>query len=133
VTERSDTRPADPELTVYYDGACPRCVYERARYERLSGDHGEKVEWMDITGRDKELEDLGIDPDHAMRELHVRDREGRVHREMDAYIVLMRRVTLMKPLAWLLCLPGIRGVTSRLYRAWVLRRLRRAGRIDDSR
>ncbi len=133
MTGHSDIRQVEPELTVYYDGACPRCVYERARYEKLSGDPGEKVEWTDITGRDEELRELGIDPDHAMRELHVRDRDGRIHREMDAYIVLMRRVTLMKPLAWLIALPGIRPVISRIYRAWVLRRLRRAGRMDDSR
>ncbi len=123
------TAQDDPELTVYYDGACPRCVHERARYETLSGDHGEKVAWTDITGRDEDLRRLGIDPDDAMRELHVRDSNGQVHRELDAYILLMGRVRLLKPLAWLIGLPGIRGMLSRLYRMWVLRRLRRAGRI----
>ncbi len=123
------TGPRDPELTVYYDGACPRCIRDRARYEALSGDHGDRVAWMDITGRDEELERAGIDPDQALRELHVRDSDGQVHRELDAYILLMGRVGLLKPLAWLIGLPGIRGMLSRLYRVWVLRRLRRAGRI----
>jgi predicted DCC family thiol-disulfide oxidoreductase YuxK len=119
----------DPELTVFYDGACPRCVGERARYERMSGDTGERVCWLDITGRDEVLAALGIDPGKALRELHVRDADGRVHRELDAYILLMRRVPVMRPLAWLIGLPVIRPLLARLYRAWVLRRLRRTGRL----
>jgi predicted DCC family thiol-disulfide oxidoreductase YuxK len=119
----------DAELTVFYDGACPRCIRDRARYERLSGDTGERVCWLDITGRDAELASLGIDPGDALRELHVRDADGRVHRELDAYILLMRRVPVMRPLAWLIALPVIRPLLARLYRAWVLRRLRRTGRL----
>ncbi len=40
-------KPAD-KVTVYYDGACPRCVRERQRYQQLSGERGKNVEWFDI-------------------------------------------------------------------------------------
>lgn len=116
-----------PRFTVYYDGACPRCVRDRARYERLSGASGRNVEWLDITGRDRELSDAGIDPQAALRELHVRDPEGRVHRELDAYILLMSRVQALRPVAWLIGLPGLRQLLSWGYRRWVLRRLRARG------
>lgn len=116
-------------LTVFYDGACPRCVRERARYERLSASTGGDVEWLDITGRDSELDALGIDPSLALRELHVRDADGKVHRELDAYILLMARVPALRPLAWLIGLPGLRWLLARLYRLWVLRRLRRDNRL----
>lgn len=120
---------SDDELCVFYDGACPSCVKDRQRYERLAGRTGESVTWVDITGRDGELEALGIDPQSALQELHVRDRHGKVHREMDAYILLMSRAGPLRPLAWLIGLPVVRPVLSRLYRAWVSRRLRRTGRL----
>ena len=55
------TAPGD-QLRVFYDGACPSCVKDRRLYERLAGRTGESVEWVDITGRDEELEERGIDP-----------------------------------------------------------------------
>lgn len=116
-------------LTVFYDGACPRCRADRRRYERLAGTAANAVEWRDITGRQAELESLGIDPEDALRELHVRDATGRIYRELDAYILLMRQAPLLRPLAWLLGLPWIRPWLSRLYRDWVLRRLHRSGRL----
>jgi len=119
---------SDDKLLVFYDGACPACVKDRRRYEKLSGDKGEAVEWLDITGRDRELREQGIDPEKALRELHVRDSEGRIHRELDAYILLMRRVPLLKPAAWLVGLPLIRPGLAWLYHRWVDRRLRRSER-----
>jgi predicted DCC family thiol-disulfide oxidoreductase YuxK len=120
------TRP----LNVYYDGACPRCVRDRARYERLAGHRAADTCWVDISGREEELAARGIDPQAALRELHVADPQGRVQRELDAYILLMARVPLLRPLAWLIGLPGLRPLLSRAYRASVLRRLRAEGRID---
>ncbi len=117
------------KITVYYDGACPACVRDRAQYEKLAGDTGDRVSWVDITGRDEQLRQIGIDPDKAMRELHVVDEQQRVLVELDAYIALMRRVPALKPLAWLIGLPVIRPLVSGIYRWQVERRLRREGRI----
>jgi len=121
------TEKQDPTVTVYYDGACPRCVRERARYEKIAGD--DAVCWLDITGKDDILREEGIDPRDALQELHVRDADGRVHREMDAYILLLQRAPLFRPLAWIIALPVIRPVLSALYRWWVQRRLRKDGRL----
>ncbi|MEA1081129.1 DUF393 domain-containing protein [Marinobacter qingdaonensis] len=112
-----------PKLVVFYDGACPTCIKDRRWYEKLAGKTGDSVEWLDITGRDDELRRQGIDPDRALRELHVKDADGQIHREMDAYILLMSRVPLLKPLAWLIGLPLIRPGLARLYHGWVSRRL----------
>ncbi|SFL90806.1 thiol-disulfide oxidoreductase DCC family protein [Marinobacter zhejiangensis] len=120
-------QPRQP-LTVFYDGACPACIRDRHWYQAWAGKAGESVRWLDITGRDDELRALGIDPDAALRELHVQDAGGRIHRELDAYILLMSRVPRLKPLAWLIGLPGLRQCLSWLYHTWVERRLRRQGR-----
>lgn len=66
------------KLTVFYDGACPVCVRDRRWYQKLEGKTDDRVQWLDITGRDDELRLQGIDPDKALRELHVRDAQGQV-------------------------------------------------------
>jgi len=113
------------KVTVYYDGACPKCVRDRQNYEKLSGDTGEQVCWFDITGQENRLRELGIDPEKALTELHVQDAAGRIHAELDAYILLMRKVRLLRPLAWVIGLPVIRPLLARLYHWQVNRRLRK--------
>lgn len=116
-------------ITVYYDGACPSCVKDRRNYERLAGANGDDVVWVDITGKDDELRECGIDPHKALTELHVKDENRKIRSELDAYIVLMSRVLVLKPLAWFIGLPAIRPLLSRFYHWQVNRRLRRGKRL----
>jgi predicted DCC family thiol-disulfide oxidoreductase YuxK len=117
------------KITVYYDGVCPSCVRDRRHYEKLAGKSSEQVCWFDITGREDQLRQTGIDPHKALTELHVSDENGRILCELDAYILLMDRVPLLKPLAWLLGMPIIRSLLARLYHWIVIRRLRKSGRL----
>jgi len=116
-------------ITVFYDGACPRCVRDRERYEQWAGPAGASVCGFDLTGQDERLHELGIDPRRALTELHVLDEHQRLRSELDAYIVLLERVPRLKPLAWLIGRPWIRPGLARLYRGSVARRLRRSGRL----
>ncbi len=116
-------------LTVYYDGDCPSCVRDRQMYETLAGERGRQVCWFDITGQEEVLKREGIDPRKALTELHVRDGSGQVVSELDAYILLMGRIPLLKPLARLIGLPLIRPWLARAYHRMVERRLRGSGRI----
>lgn len=118
---------AKPELTVYYDGACPKCIRDRETYEKLAGSTGGQVCWFDITGQDSQLRELGIDPQKALSELHVKDADNRIVSELDAYILLMNKVPLLKPVAWLIGLPLIRPLVSRLYHRQVNERLQKRG------
>jgi len=117
------------KIVVYYDGACPTCVKDRCRYETLAGEKSAEVEWLDITGREDQLREMGIDPQLALTELHVKDQDQRIVSELDAYILLMKRVPRLKPLAWLLGLPLIRPMLAKLYHWQVNRRLRKDGRL----
>jgi len=116
-------------ITVFYDGACPSCVRDRQRYEQLAKGAAKKVCWVDITGREAELRQLGIDPGRAMQELHVQDEQQQIHSEMDAYILLLERLPRFRPLAWLIGLPLIRPAMAAIYHWQVNRRLRRSGRL----
>lgn len=119
----------EEKIIVYYDGACPSCVKDRDHYEKLAGKAGEDVCWLDITGKEDHLRAIGIDPKKALSELHVRDKNHQVLTEMDAYILLLSKVPLLKPIAWLIKLPLIRPLLSRLYRRQVKLRLQRSGRL----
>ncbi len=120
---------SDNKITVFYDGACPRCIRDRVDYERLDPEADKQVEWFDITGHDQELIELGINPRKALTELHIRTADGRILSELDAYRVLMARIPRYRLLGWLIGLPLIRPVASNLYHWMVTRRLRRQGRI----
>ncbi|SJM90296.1 Thiol-disulfide oxidoreductase DCC [Crenothrix polyspora] len=119
----------NPKIIVYYDGACPKCVKDRLSYEKLVGKAGENVCWTDITGKEDHLREIGIDPRKALTELHVQDENQQILSEMDAYILLMSKVPLLKPLAWLIGLPLVRPLLAKLYHWQVFRRLRRSGRL----
>jgi predicted DCC family thiol-disulfide oxidoreductase YuxK len=116
-------------ITVYYDGACPKCVKDRYHYEKLSGSAGKNVYWFDITGHEERLREIGIDPQKALMALHVKNENQQILSEIDAYILLMRKVPLLRPLARLIGLPLIRPMFSKVYRRQVNRRLRRSGRL----
>jgi predicted DCC family thiol-disulfide oxidoreductase YuxK len=115
--------------TVYYDGACPKCIKDRYHYEKLSGSAGKNVYWFDITGQEERLREIGIDPQKALMELHVKNENRQILSEIDAYILLMSKVPRLRPLAWLIGLPLIRPMLSKVYHRQVNRRLRRSGRL----
>ena len=115
-------------LTAFYDGACPICVRDRRTYEKLAGER-DNVCWVDITAAEAQLREAGIDPRKALTELHVQDGEGNIFSEIDAYRLLMARIPLLKPIGWLIGLPLVRPILSKLYRWWVRRRLIRDGRL----
>jgi predicted DCC family thiol-disulfide oxidoreductase YuxK len=118
-----------PKIIVYYDGACPKCVKDRRTYEKLAGKSGENVCWTDITGQEALLREIGINPRKALAELYVQDEQQGIISEMDAYILLISNVSLLKPLAWLVGLPLIRPFIAKIYHWQVSRRLRLSGRL----
>ncbi len=121
------------KVCVYYDGACPSCVRDRDNYCRLAGKSAQQVFWVDITGKEKELHALGIDPQKALTELHIKiENKGQpsvILSELDAYIALMKRSYLLRPLAWMIALPLVRPALSRLYHQAVFKRLKKSQRL----
>lgn len=116
-------------ISVYCDGACPQCVKDRRNYEKLSGQLKDDIQWIDITGNESLLRSMGIDPKRALMELHVKDEKQQILSEIDAYILLMRKVPVLKPLSIIIGLPIVRPILSRVYHWMVNRRLLRTGRI----
>ena len=64
-------RETEHPITVFYDGAGPRCVRDRAQYEQWAGPAGESVCGFDLNGQDERLRALGLDPHRVLTKLHV--------------------------------------------------------------
>ena len=122
-----DTR----KITVFYDGACPRCLRELALYRRFDSRH--RVEWFNLVGNEARVQAFGIDPGQTLKKLHIRMPDGSIVKDIDAFIVLWREVPLFRPLAACFAIPGLKSVVETLYQAVTLRRLRRQGRLCDDR
>ncbi len=124
-----------PVLYVLYDGACPRCIKDRDRYLLIAGRHATGVSWFDITEQEEQLTAWGVEPVKALTELHViigeqhNIEKPQVVSELDAYIVLLSRVPILKPFAWLMGRDFIRPLLSSLYRRAVYKRLKCEGRL----
>ncbi|NRA56006.1 MAG: DUF393 domain-containing protein [Gammaproteobacteria bacterium] len=117
------------KITVYYDGACPSCIKDRANYQKMAGAAADNVCWFDITDQEQELRRLGIDPAKALTELHLKTATGQIISELDAYIALMQPVAVLKPVAWLIGLPVIRPILAFCYHKLVTRRLAKQDRL----
>ncbi|MGM0985240.1 MAG: thiol-disulfide oxidoreductase DCC family protein [Pseudomonadota bacterium] len=118
-----------PPLKVYYDGICPVCRRDRTRYERWAGEAGRQVTWCDVTEHQATLREKGVDPQAALLSLHVEEEGGRIREGIDAYVLLIRRVPRLKPVAWVIGMPGLKPVLRWLYDRWVRRRLAQEGRL----
>ena len=115
------------KITVYYDVlALPVSAIGRTM-KNYRARMQSKFAGLHITGQDKQLRNLGIDPKKALSELHVKDENGRVVSELDAYILLMDKVPLLKPIAWFIGLPLIRSLLAKIYHWQVNRRLKARG------
>jgi len=113
----------NPKITVYYDQSCPSCVKDRALFERIAGTRASHFIWFDITHQDEALKQFGIDPAKALWELHVKDGDGAIHSEMDAYSLIMKKIPLLMPFGVFICLPVIKPILSYFYRKSVDKRL----------
>jgi predicted DCC family thiol-disulfide oxidoreductase YuxK len=117
------------KVKVFYDGACPSCQRDRRWYDFFARKNS--VDWCDITGRDDELRQQGIDPDDALTQLHVENAEGRIVNDIEAYQLLFDRILIFKPVAWLMGLPWIKEWLRLVYRKWVNKRLTKEGRLPS--
>lgn len=120
---------AQKSIVVLYDGACPTCIKDRHLYEKFAGFNNELIQWRDFNNHGALLVEFEISPLDAMYELHLIIDNQVVVKEIDAYIVLLKHITWLKPLAWFIQVPLIKRPLSKYYRYRVQKRLTRTGRI----
>lgn len=116
---------AVPELTIFYDGGCPACRREKARFERLDRDR--RLEWRDVIADPSVLTQAGVSLRDALTRMHVRHEDGRLESGAYAFVAIWDRVPGWRWLARMTRLPGLLPVADRIYDWYAARRARDSG------
>ncbi|MRI33983.1 DUF393 domain-containing protein [Endozoicomonas sp. OPT23] len=115
------------KITVYYDGLCPLCTREVAKWRKAAFDC--EMEWLDITDNDELLISHGIDPDKALLELHTRTSDGVIRTSIESYSLMLKHLPRWKVFGWVMGLYGVRHFLKWVY-DWLTRvRLKKEGRL----
>jgi predicted DCC family thiol-disulfide oxidoreductase YuxK len=105
-------------LTVLFDGSCSLCRASVARARRFNFQN--RIEFPDLHDPQAAVRFPQVDREEAMRWMQAVDSRGRVFRAVRAWA----RIGLLLPgwslLAWILLVPGIYWLASKIY-SWVAR------------
>jgi predicted DCC family thiol-disulfide oxidoreductase YuxK len=94
-------------LTIFYDGSCPVCSREIARYRALN--RAGRLFFVDNSAASFDAGDWGLDQSALMRVMHVQDAAGHLYLGVDAFLALWLGLPGLRyrRLSWLLGLPGL--------------------------
>ncbi len=116
---------AKPRGWVYYDAECSWCTGWVRRMGAVWRRRGfEFVPLQSETARVM----LGLAADTSADEVKVQLAEGRILGGADAVAVLCKAVWWLRPVGWMLSVPGMRELARGLYRGMACRRPTRRGR-----
>lgn len=102
-------------LKFYYDGECPLC--NRTRIVINHFDSGNRIEFLTVQEyAEQEPALAGIPFDELLDDIHSVDRKGKVHKGIDTYIRVLSAIWYLKPLSWILRVPGIYHLGKRTYK-----------------
>jgi len=106
------------ELTVLYDGNCGLCRASVARLRRINRDG--HIELLDLHDPRVSARFPQVNREEALRLMQAVDSAGKVYSGVDACARAGLALPGWKFIAWLLLVPGIHYVASKIY-AWVAR------------
>ncbi len=104
-----DTR--SPELTVYFDGACPLCRAEIDHYRRCEG--AERLAFVDVSAQEP---GDGLSRDDALARFHVREADGRLLSGAAAFARLWRGLPRWRWLGRVAAAPLVTPLVEVFYR-----------------
>lgn len=110
-------------ITVYYDGKCGLCRREILYYKRIAPE--DIFDWQDVATSPDAFRAKGYKQSDGLKLLHAEDSDGLMHIGLDAFIVLWKQLRYWRWLAALVSLPGVHGITDRIYRAFAVWRFKR--------
>ncbi|NBR89963.1 MAG: DUF393 domain-containing protein [Rhodobacteraceae bacterium] len=113
----AEPAPIDPQLTVYYDGACPLCRSEIGLYSKCKG--AEAIRFVDVSDATQPLGQDLTRP-NALRRFHVRLSDGTLVSGAAGFTALWASLPHWRWLARAAKLPGIEPLLERLYRGFLV-------------
>ncbi len=107
-------------ITVFYDGKCSLCAREIRYYQ--SRQPLDFIQWVDVMDNKPKTQEMmkriGLDTTTALKFFHVQDDQGKMHKGVDAFIVLWRGFKGWRLLAGFVSLPIIKQVAEFLYKVF---------------
>jgi len=95
-------------ITVFYDGKCGLCSKEINHYRKIAP-YG-IFNWQDITQSATELNKEGISLAEGLKLLHAKDKTGKLHIGVDAFILIWKQLKRWNLLAFIASLPVINPI-----------------------
>ena len=109
---------------VYFDGKCGLCSKEIRYYQKIAPKG--VFQWQDIAHDAGPLKALNISQADALRLLHARDKTGKIHIGVDAFILIWNELSVgWRLLSVLASLPIIRPILRWVYRQFASYRFAR--------
>lgn len=103
-------------ITVFYDGKCSLCSKEIRYYRKIAPPN--IFDWQDIMQSSDALKKEGILLSEGLKLLHAKDKEGRIHIGVDAFILIWKQLKGWKILAFFVSLPVVKPIAILIYKAF---------------
>ena len=83
-------------IKVYFDGNCGLCSKEINYYKKI--DKKNTFDWINIYNDDTDLKKFGITKSEALMELHALDKDGKMHKGVDSFILIWNNLSVLWPI-----------------------------------
>ena len=80
-------------IKVYFDGNCSLCSKEINYYKKI--DKKNIFDFVNIYNDDTDLNKFGITKPEALMELHALDKDGKIHKGVDSFILIWKNLSLL--------------------------------------
>lgn len=97
-------RPSIPDVTVYFDGACPLCRREIAFYRDLRG--ADTIDWVNVANCNDEDIPANVSREQLLGRFHIQMADLSVKSGAEAFVEIWRKLTAFRFLAGLARIPG---------------------------
>lgn len=100
-------------IKIFYDGACGLCSREINHYRKIAPSG--VFDWVDVMSDNSALANENISLAEALMELHGKDREGRMHVGVDAFLLIWRQIPRWRILARVVSLAPVKAIVKVVY------------------
>ncbi len=115
-----------PNVTVWFDGACPLCRREISLMRRL--DRRGRIDFVDVAAEDASCP---LDRDELLARFHARE-NGRMVDGAEAFAAMWRAIPVLRPLGLIARFPPALWVMERMYRVFLRFRPRLQAMVNNS-
>ena len=106
-----------PDLTVFYDGACPLCRAEINHYSQQEG--AQSICFLDVSQVHEDALPAGVTRDQALARFHVQTSDGHIITGAQGFVEIWKILPHWRWAAWLALRPGGILLLERAYRGFL--------------